>query len=247
MNREQHLARVFVELADTLIADFDAIDLLHTLTERTVGLLDVDAAGLVMEDPRGRLQVLAATSHAARLLELFELQNEEGPCLDCYTSGEQVVNVDLADAAARWQKFTPASVKAGYQSVHALPLRLRNRTLGAMNLFVSDRSNLTPEDVAVGQAMADVATIGLLQERDVRRQEVLAEQLHDALNSRILIEQAKGVLAERAGIDVDDAFRRMRAYSRHLSRPLNSIATAVIDNAIAIEELQKVGGKSSPG
>jgi len=116
-----------------------------------------------------------------------------------------------------------------------------------MNLFVSDRSNLTPEDVAVGQAMADVATIGLLQARDVRRQEVLAEQLHDALNSRILIEQAKGLLAERAGIDVDDAFRRMRAYSRHVSRPLNSIATAVIDNAIAIEELQKVGGKSSPG
>lgn len=246
MNREQRLARVFVELADTMVADFDAIDLLHTLTERTVSLLDVDAAGLVMADPRGRLQVLAATSHTARLLELFELQNEEGPCLDCYTSGEQVVNVDLNDATARWPKFSTASVDAGYQSVHALPLRLRKRTLGAMNLFCSNRSTLTSDDLAVGQAMADVSTIGLLQERNVRRQEVLAEQLHTALNSRILIEQAKGVLAERAGIDVGDAFRRMRAYSRRASRPLNSIATAVIENAIAIEELQKVSEKS-PG
>lgn len=247
MIREQRLTRVFVELADTLVANFDAIDLLHTLTERTVDLLSVDAAGLVLADQRGRLQVLAATSHQARLLELFELQNEEGPCLDCYTTGEQVVNVDLAEGGSRWPKFTSASLEAGFRSVHALPLRLRDRTLGVMNLFCADPSPLSPEDVDVGQAMVDVATIGLLQERAVRRQELLAEQLHTALNSRVLIEQAKGVLAERAGIDVEDAFQRMRAYSRQASRPLNGIARAVIENAVAVEELRKVATPSETG
>ena len=232
MNREKRLARVFVELADTLVADFDVIDLLHTLAERSVELLDADAAGLILADPRGQLHVLAATTDQARVLELFELQNSEGPCLDCFSSGQPVVNVDLAEVELRWPLFREASRAAGFRSVHALPLRLRGEVIGAMNLFCRHRSALSDDDIAIGQALTDVATIGLLQERTVRLGEVLAEQLQGALNSRILLEQAKGILAERTGADVDSAFSLMRAHARRTNQQLGAVAAAVIDGSI---------------
>ena len=238
MSREQLLSSVFVELADTLVTEFDALDLLHILTDRSVELLHADAAGLILGDQRGHLQVVASTSHTARLLELFELQNSEGPCLDCFTTGKPVVNLELADAKDRWPKFVAASTEAGYQSTHALPLRLRDHVIGAMNLFCVGKSTLSQDDIAVGQALADVATIGLLQERAVRQQELLAEQLQTALNSRILIEQAKGALAERAGVNVDEAFDVMRAFSRQERKPLTRVALAVIDGSITVAELQ---------
>lgn len=238
MSTEQQIARVFVELADTLVDEFDALDFLHTLTERSVLLLNADAAGVILSDQHGQLHVVASTSHRAQVLELFELQRAEGPCLDCFHTGLVVANVDLVEAQVRWPQFSAASIRAGYRSSHAIPLRLRNSVIGAMNLFCLDQSSLSEDDLALGQALADVATIGLLQERAVRESELLAEQLQTALNSRILIEQAKGVLFARAGIDVDEAFLLMRNHSRRTNQLLKDVATAVIDGTLALRQLR---------
>ena len=144
MTREQRLGRVFVELADTLVDDFDVIDLMHLLCERSVELLDADAAGLILADQHGLLQVMASTTEEARLLELFVLQNEEGPCLDCYTTGQQITNVDLGEFGQRWPRFHAAATAAGFHSTHALPLRLRGRVIGALNLFCARRYDAEP-------------------------------------------------------------------------------------------------------
>lgn len=235
---EGRLAQVFVELADTLIAEFDVIDFLYTLVDRTVELLPADAAGVVLADQRGQLRVLASSAEQARLLELFELQNSEGPCLDCYNSGEPVVNVSSEDVEARWPRFSAESAAAGFRSVHALPLRLRAEVIGAMNLFCAERSRLSEQDVALGQALSDIATIGLLQERAIRDTRVLVEQLQTALNNRVLLEQAKGVLAERGDLDIDVAFTRMRGYARASQRKLSEVAAAVIDGSLPLTELE---------
>ena len=238
MSREQQLTHAFVELADTLIDEFDAIDFMHTLTERVVQLLDADAAGLIIADQRGQLQVVASTSQEARVLEVFQVQNDEGgPCIECYRTGSQVVNLDVEQVGDRWPRFRQACVTAGFRSSHALPMRLREQTIGALNLYCADRSILSEDDVALGQAMADIATIGLLQERVIRQQEVLSEQLQNALNSRVLIEQAKGALAEREGIDVDKAFVRLRDHARRTHQPLTQVAKAVLDNRVDAERL----------
>ncbi|MGC4943536.1 GAF and ANTAR domain-containing protein [Kribbella sp. DT2] len=238
MSREQRLAEVFVELADTLVDDFDVLDLLHTLCERSVELLQADAAGLILADQRSALQVMASTTEEARVLELFGLQNDEGPCLDCFSTGQQMVNIDLDEAQERWPRFHAATVALGYRSTHALPMRLRGEVIGVLNLFCVERAVLSSRDVAVGQALCDVATVGLLQERAVRHGEVLAEQLQGALNSRILLEQAKGVLSERAGVGVDEAFGSMRAYARRTRQPLGGVAEAVIAGTIDAAELR---------
>ncbi|MEV8378920.1 GAF and ANTAR domain-containing protein [Kribbella sp. NPDC056861] len=241
MSREQRLAQVFVELADTLVDDFDVIDLLHTLCERSVELLQADAAGLILADQRSVLHVMASTSEEAKLLELFVLQNDEGPCLDCYSTGEQMANIDLDEVKERWPRFRAATLAVGYRSTHALPLRLRGQIIGVLNLFCVERSTLSAADVDLGQALCDIATVGLLQERTVRRGEVLAEQLQSALNSRIMLEQAKGVLSERAGIGVDDAFALMRAHARRNHLQLGAVAVAIIDGTITAAELGAAG------
>lgn len=237
MSREQRLAQVFVELADTLVDEFDVIDLLHTLCERSVELLQADAAGLILADQRSVLHVMASTTEEANLLELFVLQNDEGPCLDCYSTGRQMVNIDLDEVKERWPRFRAATTAAGYRSTHAIPLRLRGQTIGVLNLFCTDRTTLGDADVNLGQALCDIATVGLLQERAVRRGEVLAEQLQSALNSRITLEQAKGILSERAGIGVDDAFTQMRAHARRNHLQLSAVAGAVIDGTTTASEL----------
>jgi transcriptional regulator with GAF, ATPase, and Fis domain len=237
MTREPRLAQVFVELADTLVARFDVIDFLHTLTERCVELLDVDAAGLMLADQRGNLRVIASSAESARLIEVFELQHSEGPCLDCFRGSRQVVNLDRNQMLARWPAFAAEALDLGFQSAHALPMRLRDDVIGAINLFTRASRRLSEDDLAVGQAMADVATIGLLQERAGRQKDVLAEQLQLALNSRILIEQAKGVLAERSRITPAEAFVVMRSYARRQSRPLTSVAAAVVDHTLQAAEL----------
>ncbi|MGC4938147.1 GAF and ANTAR domain-containing protein [Kribbella sp. DT2] len=241
MSREQRLAEVFIELADTLVDDYDVLDLLHTLCERSVELLQADAAGLILADQRSVLHVMASTTEQANLLELFVLQNDEGPCLDCYSTGEQMVNIDLGEVEERWPKFRAATTAAGYRSTHAVPLRLRGQVIGALNLFCTDRVTLTDADIALAQALCDIATVGLLQERTVRRSEVLAEQLQSALNSRILLEQAKGVLSERAGIGVDDAFVLMRAHARRNHQQLGAVARGVIDGSLPSSELTADG------
>src|SRR6478735_5545318 len=229
MTTEQRLSQVFVELADTLVDEFDALDFLSTLTERSVELLNADAAGVILNDLHGNLHVVASTSDAAQVLELFELQNDEGPCLDCFKGGRAVVNVDIADARSRWPRFSAAAAEVGYRSAHAIPLRLRDAVVGAMNLFCRDDTRLSDDDIALGQALADIATIGLLQERAVRQSGLIAEQLQIALNSRIMVEQAKGVLLASASVPVDQAFQLMRDYSRRNNRSLKIVAQSVID------------------
>ncbi len=238
MTREQLLGRVFVELADTLVDDFDTIDFLHLLCDRSTQLLQADAAGLILADQRGRLQVMASTSEEARLLELLVLQNDEGPCLDCYRGGRQVANVDLDEAADRWPRFHAATIAAGYRSTHALPLRLRQQTIGVLNLFCTDQSVLSREDIDLGQALCDIATVGVLQERAIRSGELLAEQLQGALNSRVLIEQAKGVLAARADISPEAAYAVLRDYARSQRQHLRAVATAVIDGSLTAADLR---------
>ena len=229
MVTQERLLDVFVELADTLVAEFDVIDFLHTLTETSVELLDANAAGLMLADQRGDLQVVASSTEESRLLELFELQHDQGPCLDCYRGGQPVVNIDPDEAERRWPAFGAAVRAAHFESVHALPLRLRDEVIGSMNLFLARPGGLSPESLTLGQGLADIATIGLLQERAIREKQVLAEQLQGALNSRILIEQAKGILAERHGLEMDRAFTAMRTHARHSGRPLLVVASQVID------------------
>jgi transcriptional regulator with GAF, ATPase, and Fis domain len=236
--REQRLAEVFVELADTLVEQFDVVDFLQVLTERCVELVDTDAAGLMLDDQRGALQVVAYTDESARLLELFELQREEGPCLDCFATGQAISNVDLADAASRWPTFAEAARGVGYTLSHALPLRLRHQVIGALNLFSVASRPLSDEHLAVAQALADVATVSLLHERAVRDQVVLSEQLQTALHSRIVIEQAKGILSAQSGTDVAAAFALMRTHARRSGEPLTSVAHAVIAGSVDAAQLQ---------
>ena len=227
---EIKLADVFVEMADTLVDDFDLLDFLHVLTERCVQLLGVSAAGLLLTDGQDNLQVVAASSERTRLLELFQLQADEGPCLDSFHTGQQVSVVDLA-STDRWPRFAAAATEVAFMAVHALPMRLRNEVIGALNLFDVKTGALDTATLNVGQALADVATIGLLQQRTIRRTDVLVQQLQTALNTRVLIEQAKGVVAERLHVDVDEAFRLLRNQARGGSRRLSELAQAIVDGS----------------
>jgi transcriptional regulator with GAF, ATPase, and Fis domain len=224
MDREQRLMRAFVELSDTLVADYDVVDLLHRLAEHSVALLDAAAAGILLSDQRGGLKVIAASSERTRLLELFQVQTDQGPCLDCYRTGEPVLVPDLPAVAGRWPAFAERSIAAGFRSVHAVPLRLRAQTVGAMNLFGSAVGPLSRANLEVAQALADTATIGILQERAIRHSEVLTGQLQGALNSRVVIEQAKGVLAQSGGLDMDAAFNALRGYARDTNIRLSDAA-----------------------
>lgn len=229
MPREDLLSRTFVELADTLVDAFDVVDLLTLLVDRCVEILDVSAAGLMLVAPEGDLRLAASSSEAMRLVELFELQSQEGPCLDCYHTGQPVLNEDLTAVDSRWPNLVLVALEAGFRSVHALPMHLRGRTIGALNLFRTDRGPLAPADIHAGQALADIATIALLQHSAALEAQVLNQQLTTALNSRIVIEQAKGMLAERAGLDMDQAFTRLRGYARDHNVRLADVARSFID------------------
>src|ERR1700689_1708067 len=242
----QLLSNTFVELTDTMVADFDIIDFLHVLTTRSVELLDVSAAGLLLADPRGELRVVAASSEAARVLELFQLQSDQGPCLDCFRSGRPVAAADLAAEAARWPRFAPAAREAGFAAVQALPMRLREQVIGALNLFSADAGALAPADVRVGQALADVATISLLHERSMRHSDTLNEQLQTALNSRVIIEQAKGKLAERLGLDMDQAFSLLRESARTSNRRLSDVAQGFVNGTDALLGLNASASRPGP-
>jgi GAF domain-containing protein len=237
MLRESLLARTLVELADTLVDDFDVVDLLTLLADRCVETLDVAAAGIMLASPGGRLRVLASTTDAMRLLELFELQADEGPCLDCFRSGQPVGNEDLTSARARWPRFAAEALGAGFHSVQALPLRLRGTVIGALNLLHTDPVRDDRADADVAQAFADVATIAILQHRAVREAQVVNEQLNRALDTRIIIEQAKGVVAEREGLDVQQAFERLRRHARNHNVRLADLASDVVAGVLATRTL----------
>ena len=232
-----HLAEVFVEVADTLVDDFDVIEFLESLTRHTAEVTSAASAGLLLTDGQGQLQYMAASAESVKLLELFQLQYHQGPCLDCFRTGEAVVNSDLHRAGDRWPLFAPRAVEAGFQAVHAFPLRHRQRVIGALNLFGADAGRLEPTDVRIIQCLADIATIGLLQERAIRSAEILTEQLQSALNSRVTIEQAKGVLARTHGVDVDAAFERLRDYARRNQLRLSDVARAVVTDPTRHPEL----------
>jgi hypothetical protein len=238
MNREQRLAETFVELADTLVDDFDVIDFLQVLAARCVELLDVGAAGIVLADQGGSLMTVAASDERARLLELFEVQNDEGPCHDCYRLGAAVVNVDLDGMRERWPQFTPQAIAAGFRSANALPLRLRSQVIGSLNLFHADTGGLDGIRLRLAQALADAATIGILQQRGIRHREVVAAQLQAALTSRIIIEQAKGVLAERLQISTDEAFTVLRSAARTRNRLLCDLAREIANGSAEAAQLR---------
>lgn len=245
MPREQVLARAFVELADTLVTGFDVVDFLHLLTTRCVQLLDVQAAALMLADQGGQLRVMASSSERAHLVELFELDTEKGPCLDCFHTGQAAADTYVGDPDPRWPRLAQRARAAGFQSVHALPMRLREDIIGVVTLFSTSARPLLADDSDVGQALADVATIGLLQRRAVQHGQELSEQLQGALDSRVVIEQAKGVLTERLHIDMQEAFDTLRTYARCHNQRLASLARDIIDGAIDITQLGSATGRPS--
>jgi GAF domain-containing protein len=226
------LTTTLVELADTLVDDFDVIDLLTLLVDRSVEILDVTAAGLMLASMDGDLRLAASSSETMRLVELFEIQAQEGPCVECYRSGRPVLNLGLAGLQRRWPTFAPVAVAAGFGSAHALPMRLRGHIVGALNLFGDATHELSDDDVLAGQALADMATISILQDRAALAAQTITDQLNRALTSRIAIEQAKGVLAERAGMSVDTAFGRMRRYARDRNLRLVDVAHQIVDGSL---------------
>jgi hypothetical protein len=233
----QRLSKVFVELADTLVADFDVVDFLTVLAHRCVELLHGAQAGVLLVDGNGTLHAVASSHETARMLELFEVQNQEGPCLECCRTGEQIVNQPLDAADDRWPRFGPQARDAGFVIVHAIPMRMHGTTVGAVNVFGRSGEVLEQAEIDVAQALADVATIGLLQERTIRLGRVLNEQLQAALNSRTVIEQAKGVLAERRDIEMDAAFDLLRGHARSTNSLLSIVARAVVSGELASDDL----------
>jgi transcriptional regulator with GAF, ATPase, and Fis domain len=237
MTREKTLVETLVGLADTLVDDYDIIDFMHTLAERCVELLDVSAAGIMLADSEGKLRHAACSSEQMRLVELFELQVEEGPCFDAYRDRAPVLCNSHEDAETRWPRFAPHAHDSGFVAVSAVPMRLRAEVIGALNLFSSRTGALNVDDVGVAQAMADIATIGILQERVIRDKSVFASQLEVALGSRVAIEQAKGIVAEHNRITVDQAFGLIRHFARDHNRLLSDTARQIIDGTIASEQL----------
>jgi len=233
--REQRIVAAFVDLASSLANGFDAIDLFTTLTERCVAILDVSSAGLILADGLGDLHVLAASSQGTRDLEVFQLQRDEGPCRDCYHLGAPVSAPDLSVLTERWPRFVPRALEEGLVSVHAVPLRLRQDVLGALGLFRTEVGALDVPDHALAQALADVATVALVQEHAVADRAVVVEQLQRALTSRIVVEQAKGALAYAGDLSVGDAFAAMRHYARDRNERLSEVAAAVVARVLSTQ------------
>ncbi|MGZ4690080.1 MAG: ANTAR domain-containing protein [Acidimicrobiia bacterium] len=230
--RDVLLARTFVEVADTLVDEFDVVDFLSGLATRCVELFNTVEAGLMVAEAPGAVQVVASSSHEMHLLELFEVQHDQGPCLDCYRTGEPIECPDLNVALDRWPTFAPEALAAGFSSVHALPMRLRSEVIGSLNLLVRPPGGLHPSDLTAAQALADVATISILQHRAAEEARLLAEQLQYALNSRVTIEQAKGVLSERSGLDADTAFAALRRHARNNNLRLVDVAEGIVNRTL---------------
>ncbi|AEV71442.1 ANTAR/GAF domain-containing protein [Mycolicibacterium rhodesiae NBB3] len=227
--RETRVLHAVVSLVDTLLDDFDIVELLTELTERSAELLDIAAAGFLLADPLNQLRLLAATSEAAWELELFQLQADEGPCVDCYASGHPVSIADLNDAAERWPRFVPAALDAGFSSVHAVPMRAAGIVLGALGLFGAHPGELSEADRLVAQTLAHVACVAILQEH-AHTPATVMPQLRSALASRVIVEQAKGLLRETLDVSVERAFTLLRSYARANGEHLTDIARRLMSD-----------------
>jgi transcriptional regulator with GAF, ATPase, and Fis domain len=239
MDRYERLANAFVGLADTLVADYDVIELAQQLIDSTMNLLPIAAAGILLGDSSGELHVFASSSEQTRLLELLQVEADVGPCLEAYRTAQPVLVEDLVAEGARWPVFARRAAEYDFRAVTALPLRLRDERVGALNLFRGETGPMDAADVGVAQALADVATIGILHQRVLTRSEMVNQQLQTALNTRLIIEQAKGVLAERGAIDMDQAFNVLRAHARRTNRRLADLARSVVDGADTTEILRR--------
>ncbi|MER0429743.1 GAF and ANTAR domain-containing protein [Streptomyces microflavus] len=239
MSREQQLTDVFLNTADSLVSDFDILDFLQQFTVHCTALLDVATAGVLLGDERGRLQLLAASDENTRMLEVFAARHEQSPCVECYRSGQPVPHIDLTepDALRRWPEFTKAARERGFAAVHAFPLRLRGDVVGALGLFRTTPDPLGQQDVLLAQAMADMATIAVLQQRTLAQSETERSQLQYALTSRVIVEQAKGVLAERWQVNMDDAFTAMRSYARNHQLRLTEIAKEIAEGTLDTDQI----------
>jgi GAF domain-containing protein len=238
VTRERQLAVTFIQLADTLVSDYDLLSLLDLLVDRSMAVVDADAGGVLLGDGNGGLRPLVSSDETTRMLELFELQNDEGPCIESYRRNGRVVQDDLA-RSARWPRFTPVALEGGYRSALAIPMRLRGDVIGALNLFRDRPGPVERADVDAAQAFADIATIGILQQRAVSDARQLAGQLQTALNSRVVLEQAKGVVAERAQMDIGDAYQVLRWYARNHNRHLRDVAAEVVSGALDASEVAR--------
>ncbi|MEX2279325.1 MAG: GAF and ANTAR domain-containing protein [Acidimicrobiia bacterium] len=246
MAREDLIADTFVGIVDSLVDDFDLIDM---LTGLAVGCVDLDlasACGILLADENAKLRVMAASSERAHLLELFQLQNDEGPCLEAFSTGEPVVHADLSSAYDRWPRFAPEAVRAGFESVHAFPLRIRSTVIGAMNLFSVEHRDIAEPAAHLAQSLADVASIAILHDQMVRQSDLRAGQLQHALDSRVAIEQAKGMLAERSHVDMDQAFSMLRTHARSSQLHLTEVALQLVEGTLALDEVAALGSLPRP-
>jgi len=232
MSRQQHVVRVFLELADTLVEDFDVIDFLHQMTVRCRELLEVSDAAVFLSHSESRLHSPAPCTSGPLLQRVLEAACGQGPAVDAHRTARPVTVRDPADAAARWPQFAPRLRQAGYVRATALPMRLREENLGSLLLLHTGDLPLTAEDLGLAQAFADAAAIGLVHARTISRQHAVNEQLHTALQSRIVIEQAKGILAARCGVTLNQAFEAIRRYARHHRILLRNVARDVIDTGL---------------
>jgi GAF domain-containing protein len=237
VSREQEVLAAFIEFADTFVDEYDIVDFLHRLAARCVDILDASEAGIMLADRDGTLRYAASSSERMRSIELFELQHAQGPCLDAFRGGVAVHRPLDDEAATRWPILVPEAREVGFNSVSALPMRLRDNVIGSLNLFSANPIPLNPEDQRVAQALADVATIGILQERALSDAHVVTTQLAAALESRVMIEQAKGIVAERNGISPDTAFTMLRTYARTHNQLLSRTARAVVEGTLPVESL----------
>lgn len=235
------MAQTMVQLADTLVSDFDLVEVLTGLAHRCVEALGVSAAGVMIASPAGELQAIASSSETMRVLELFELQSHEGPCLDCYATGTAVSYQSL-DAAEQWPRFAPKAIEAGFSAVQALPMRLRETTIGALNLFHLERGAMRDVDLVIAQAFADIATIAILQHRTATEKQELNNQLNNALTTRIVIEQAKGMLAVRGSVDMEHAFNSLRNYARTNNLKLAQVCVDLVNGRLAASALDQRRG-----
>lgn len=233
-NREERLLRAFVTLADTLVAGYDVVDLLQGLVERCIELLDATDAGILLVGGDGRLEVVASSDERSQLIELLQLNSDAGPCVECYRTGKPVSLPEIDTGADQWPSFRDQSLAQGIHAVHAVPLRLRETTIGSLNLFHEKRGELSEFDLNAAQALADVATIGILQERTIQESEQVRQQLQHALDSRVVIEQAKGVVSYLNRISVSDAFALIRSYARSQRLGIGLVAEDIVARRLTL-------------